>query len=42
MIKAILISYGCLFKQSSKSVMKDSRFDSIEEARDEYQKLFEE
>ena len=36
MIDAILISYGCVFKRSSKSVMKGSRVESIEEARNEY------
>ena len=42
MINAILISYGCVFKRSSKSVMKGSRVESIEEARQEYKKLLEE
>ena len=42
MINAILISYGCVFKRSSKPVMKGSRVESIEEARNEYKKLFEE
>ena len=42
MINAILISYGCVFKRSSKPVMKGSRVESIEEARKEYQKLLEE
>ena len=42
MINAILISYGCVFKQSSKPVMKGSRFESIEETRNEYKKLLEE
>ena len=41
-INAILISYGCVFKRSSKTVMKGSRFESIEEARNEYKKLLEE
>ena len=35
MIHAILISYGCVFKLSSKPVMKGSRIESIEEARKE-------
>jgi len=39
MINAILISYGCFFKRSSKPVMKGSRVESIEEARNEYKKL---
>ena len=38
----ILISYGCVFKRSSKPVMKGSRVESIEEARNEYKKLLEE
>ena len=42
MINAILISYGCMFKRSSKPVMKGSRVESIEEARNEYKKLLEE
>ena len=41
-VNAILISYGCVFKRSSKPVMKGSRVESIEEARNEYQKLLEE
>ena len=42
MVDAILISYGCVFKRSSKPVMKGSRVESIEEARYEYKKLLEE
>ena len=42
MINAILISYGCVFKRSSKPVMKGSRVESIEKARKEYKKLLEE
>ena len=42
MVNAILISYGCVFKRSSKPVMKGSRVESIEEARKEYKKLLEE
>ena len=41
-ISAILISYGCVFKWSSKPVMKGYRVESIEEARKEYKKLLEE
>ena len=41
-INAILISYGCVFKRSSKPFMKGSRVKSIEEARNEYKKLLEE
>ena len=42
LINAILISYGCVLKRSSKPVMKVSRVESIEEARKEYKKLLEE
>ena len=42
MINAILISYGCVLKRSSKPVMKGSRVESIDEARKEYKKLLEE
>ena len=42
MINATLISYGCVFKRLSKPVMKGSRVESIEEARNEYKKLLEE
>ena len=41
-INTILISYGCVLKRSSKPVMKGSRVESIEEARNEYKKLLEE
>ena len=41
-INAILITYGCVFKRSSKPAMKGSRVESIEEARKEYKKLLEE
>jgi len=42
MINAVLISYGCDYKRSSKPVMKVSRVESIEEARNEYKNLLEE
>ena len=42
MINATLISYGCVFKRSSKPVMTGSRVESFEEARKEYKKLLEE
>ena len=42
MINAILISYGCIFKRSSKPVMKGSRVESVKQARNEYKKLLEE
>tara|TARA_B100000579_G_C22177370_1_gene552515 strand:+ start:215 stop:463 length:249 start_codon:yes stop_codon:yes gene_type:complete len=38
-IGAIMISYGCIYKRSSKPVMKVSRVETIEEARKEYKKL---
>ena len=38
-IDAIMISYGCLYKRSSKPVMKGSRVVTIEAAREEYKKL---
>ena len=41
MVNAILISYGCVFKRSSKPVMKGSLIKSIEDARNEYKKLLE-
>ena len=40
-IDAIMISYGCVYKRSSKPVMKGSRVQTIEEARKEYKKLLE-
>ncbi len=40
-INAIEISYGCVFKRSSKPVMKGSRIESIEDARREYKQLLE-
>ena len=41
-INAIMISYGCVYKRSSKPVMKGSRVETIEHARKEYKKLLEE
>ena len=41
-IDAIMISYGCLYKRSSKPVMKGSRVETIENARNEYKQLIEE
>ena len=41
-INAMMISYGCVYKRSSKPVMKGSRVETIEEARREYKKLLEE
>ena len=41
-IDAMMISYGCVYKRSSKPVMKGSRVETIDEARKEYKKLLEE
>ena len=41
-IDAIMISYGCVYKRSSKPVMKGSRVETIVAARKEYKKLLEE
>ena len=41
-IDAIMISYGCVYKSSSKPVMKGSRVKTIEEARKDYKQLLEE
>ena len=37
-IDAMMISYGCVYKKSSRPVMKGSRVETIEEARKEYKK----
>ena len=41
-INEMMISYGCVYKRSSKPVMKGSRVETIESAREEYKKLLEE
>ena len=41
-IDAIMISYGCVYKRSSKPVMKGSRVETIEAARKEYKQLLDE
>ena len=41
-IEAIMISYGCVYKRSSKPVMKGSRVETIEAARKEYKQLLDE
>ncbi len=41
-IDAIMISYGCVYKKSSKPVMKGSRVETIEVARKEYKQLLDE
>ena len=38
-IDAMMISYGCVYKRSSKPVMKGSRIETIEAARKEYAEL---
>ena len=41
-IDAMMISYGCVYKRSSKPVMKGSRVETIRNARKEYKQLLEE
>ena len=41
-IDAMMISYGCVYKTSSKPVIKGSRVETIVAARKEYKKLLEE
>ena len=41
-IDGMMISYGCVYKRSSKPVMKASRVETIENARKEYKQLLEE
>ena len=41
-ISAMMVSYGCVYKRSSKPVMKGSRVETIEDARKEYKQLLEE
>ncbi len=41
-IDAMMISYGCVYKKSSKPVLKGSRVESIEAARKEYIELLKE
>ena len=41
-INSMEISYGCVYKRSSKPVMKGSRVETIEDARKEYKQLLEE
>jgi len=41
-IDAMMISYGCVYKRSSKPVMKGSRVETIGNARKEYKQLLEE
>ena len=41
-INAMMVSYGCVYKRSSKPVMKGSRVETIENAREEYKQLLTE
>ena len=41
-IDAIMISYGCVYKRSSKPVIKGSRVETIQAARKEYSELLKE
>ena len=41
-IDAMMVSYGCVYKRSSKPVMKGSRVETVEAAREEYKKLLQE
>ena len=41
-IDAMMISYGCVYKRSSKPVMKGSRVETVEAARKEYKELINE
>ena len=40
-INAMMISYGCVYKKSSKPVIKGSKVETIENARKEYKELLE-
>ena len=43
LIDAMMVSYGCVYKRSSKPVViKGSRVETVEAAREEYKKLLEE
>ena len=41
-IDAMMVSYGFVYKRSSKPVMKGSRVENIKNAREEYKKLLAE
>ena len=41
-IDAMMISYGCIYKRSSKPVMQGSMVESVEAARKEYKELLNE
>ena len=38
-INAMMVSYGCVYKRSSKPVIKGSRVETIEDARKEHKQL---
>ena len=40
-IDAMMISYGCVYKRSSKPVMKGSRVETIEAVRKEHKELLD-
>ena len=40
-IDAIMISYGCVYKRSSKPVIEGSRVETVEAARKEYKELLD-
>ena len=40
-IDAMMVSYGCVHKRSSKLVMKGSRVETVDAARKEYKELLE-
>ena len=40
-INAMMISYGCVYKRSSKPVMKGSRVETLKAARKEYKELLD-
>jgi len=37
----MMVSYGCVYKRSSKPVMKGSRVETVDAARKEYKELLE-
>ena len=41
-IDAMMISYGCVYKRSSRPLMKGSRVETVEDARKEYKELLNE
>jgi len=41
-IDAMMVSYGCIYKRSSKPVMKGSRVETIQAARKVYKQLLDE